>query len=532
MSDNLDARLDRLASNAADRALKSMSSSGVSYESPSFGSYSTENEEIESGEAIAAFDIFDWCDETTKKGHQIQYVVKRNGEMLAIKYHPYSWEQIQKEYKGGQYQIVAKSLTTKKYLKSETRTLSDPLKTSDDSEEIAQKIMMQAPPQQQGPNFMELFTLFQSMNEKQRAEARESAKETAQMGQQNMLAFVEMMKSSQTGSQQMFFEIAKMTQQVSEKLAESQRAMFEKMETRFEKILDKVSEKTSPKTDKPEFGLLELMKMQQESQEKGFQLFNQLSQIAETKAAERVEMMEELRGEQTPAAPAKEKSMTDTLIETMLPTIAGALAGSQAVPPTQQAVQPVRRALPPQQIGQVRQVPRQVQPTQPGATAQRTQVQANRADQTQANAQKSAASRSVSGQTSGQPTVKRNALGLPTAEIPVKTAETPVVTVQAAAETPKTTDLKAKFTEILVPVLGESLLGGVSPEEGATATIAALEKSGHTRVEFVENVSLPDLMAVVSGFNLPEEANPWFEGLYAHLQNTAGVDAREHAPSV
>lgn len=531
MSDNLDTRLDRLATKAADRALKSMGSSGVSYESPTLNSFSEENYEIESGEAVAAFDIFDWCDETTKKGHQIQYVVKRNGEMLAIKYHPYSWEQIQKEYKGGQYQIVAKSLTTKKYLKSETRTLSDPLKT-DDSDEIAQKIMMQAPQPPQGPNFMELFTLFQSMNEKQRAEARESAKETAQMGQQNMLAFVEMMKSSQTGSQQMFFEIAKMTQQVSEKLAESQRAMFEKMETRFEKILDKVSEKTSPKTDKPEFGLLELMKMQQESQEKGFQLFNQLSQIAETKAAERVEMMEELRGEQTSAAPVKEKSMTDTLIETMLPTIAGALAGSQAVPPTQQAVQPVRRALPPQQIGQVRQVPRQVQPTQPGATAQRTQVQAVRPGQTQANAQKSAASGPVSRQTSGQPTVKRNALGLPVAEIPVKAAETPVVTVQATVETPKTTDLKAKFTEILVPVLGESLLGGVSPEQGATATIAALEKSGHTRVEFVENVSLPDLMAVVSGFNLPEEANPWFEGLYAHLQNTAGVDAREHTPSV
>lgn len=527
MSENVESRLDKLASSAADRALKSLKSSSVSYESPSFGTYSAEDDEVESGEAIAAFDIFDWCDETTKKGHQIQYVVKRNGEMLTIKYHPYSWEQLQKEFKGGQYQIVAKSLTTKKYLKSETRTLSDPIKTQEDSDEIAQKIMMQAPPQQQGPNFMELFTLFQSMNEKQRVEAREAAKENAQTSQQNMMAFVEMMKSSQTGSQQMFFEIAKMTQQVSEKLAESQRAMFEKMESRFEKILDKVSQVPAGKGEKPEFGFMELLKMQQESQEKGFQLFNQLSQIAESKAAERMELLEEMRGDQTPTAPVKEKSMTDTLIETMLPTIAGALAGVQPVQATQQAVQATRRALP---QPQVRQVPRQIPAAQAGNAAQRPTVQAARAAQAPGNAAKSATSGQSSGTTHEQTAVKRNALGLPVAEIAPKAAATPktVEVVEAKPTTAtvaavETTPLKTKFTELLVPVFGECLLGGVSTEEGAKATVAALEKAGHTQVEFVENVSLPELMEVVAGFQLPEEANPWFEGVYAHLSGTTGV---------
>jgi hypothetical protein len=86
-----------------------------------------------------------------------------------------------------------------------------------------------------------------------------------------------------------------------------------------------------------------------------------------------------------------------------------------------------------------------------------------------------------------------------------------------------TTALKTKFTELLIPVFGECLLGGVSTEEGAKATVAALEKSGHTQIEFVENVSLPELMEVVAGFQLPEEANPWFEGVYAHLSGTTGV---------
>jgi len=521
MAEITDSRLEKLASKAADRALKSMGGNGVSYEAPSTNSFSYDDNEVEDGEAIAAFDIFDWCDETTKKGHQIQYVIKRNGEMLTTKYHPYSWEQVQKEFRGGQYQVVAKSLTTKRYLKSETRTLSDPIRGTEnvDMEMNPKTVTLQAPTPQ-GPNFMEMFTLMQSMSEKQRAESREVAKENAQISQQNMLAFVEMMKSSQTGSQQMFYEIAKMTQQVSEKLAESQRAMFEKMESRFEKILDKVSDPGRAKPEKSEFGLLDLLKMQQESQEKGFQLFNQLSQIAEQKASERLELIEELKGDGS-QAPVREKSMTDTLIETMLPTIAGAIASQGQVPAAVGSLPqpPVRRSLPAAQGRAVTHAPRPAESRSTASVAQTQTVSKAKATPTQTA---SAVSRVGGGTVSGENAVKRNALGLPVAHVEAKPAAVVVETSVAAP----TANLKDKYTELLVPVFAEHLLEQAQPDRAATAAIATLNQNGHTVEEFVQTVSKADLMGVVLTFGLPDEANPWFEEVYAHISSTAGVVAR------
>lgn len=528
MAETTETRMERLASKAADRAVRAFQSSGATFEIPDNLNFSTDDldsDVVSDGEVAAAFDIFDWCDDTTKKGHQIQYVVKRNGEMLGIKYHPYSWEQIQKEFKGGQYQVVAKSLTTKKYLKSETRTLSDPIKgASEDFEDVQPKFI--PPPQPQGPNFMELFTLFQGMSEKQRVEAREAARENAQTAQANMMAFVEMMKSSQTGSQQMFFEIAKMTQTVSEKLAESQRQMFEKMETRFEKVLEKVSEKTAVKPEKPEFTLMDILKLQNDSQEKGFALFNKLSQIAESKAAERVELIEELRGD-TGGGEKKEKSMTDTLIETMLPTIATALTQRQAVAPQVAQVQPTRRMLQPP----VAAIPQQARAAQPRPVAPAAQAQASRpvqAKAAQAQGQTvGGSSRVASRQT---PPVK-GAFGLPTAtfftEPAVQPVETPVVEEKKEVQVVETKvgATIESYKELLVPVFGDCLLNLKSVPEGSQAVLAALEKNGHTREEFLKTVSLADLMSIVASFELPAEANPWFEGVYADLKGTTGVVA-------
>lgn len=532
MAEMTETRLEKLANKAADKALKTLAareSNAVQFDVPShldgIARLGGDDTEADDGEAVAAFDIFDWCEDATKKGHQIQYVLKRNGEMLTTKYHPYSWEQIQKEFKGGQYQIVAKSLTTKRYLKSETRTLSDPVRGVNDSVEVetAQKTTVVQAPQPQGPNFMELFTLFQSMNEKQRVEAREAARENAQLAQQNMLAFVEMMKSSQTGSQTMFFEIAKMTQTVSEKLAESQRAMFEKMENRFEKILDKVSQnQTSAKTDKPEFGLLELMKMQQDSQEKGFQLFNKLSQIAEQKAAERVEMIEELRGD-APESTKKEKSMTDTLIETMLPTIATALAGQGSVPTQTAQVAPTRRALP---APQVRTAPHSNNAAQSRRTAQTNAPQTTRTTQNASTQGASVTSGTTSRTVHGQTPVKRNALGLAVATPVAQTAVKPTAETPKPVETAPSASLKDKFTEILIPSFGELLVNQAAPNVAAVEIVATLEKNGHNQTEFLSHVSLADLMGVVATFGLPDEANPWFTEVYAHIQGSAGVVTR------
>lgn len=505
---NSENRLEKLASKAADKAVKALQSSGEALEFADSFSFAGEAVEagIEDGEAAAAFDIFDHCEEITKKGHQIQYVVKRNGEMLGIKYHPYSWEQLQKEFRGGQYQVVAKSLTTKRYLKSETRTLSDPIRGLSGIEDETETVKVAPAPTPQGPNFMELFTLFQTMNEKQRVEAREAAREQANSAQANMMAFVEMMKSTQTGSQQMFFEIAKMTQQVSEKLAESQKQMFEKMENRFERVIDKIQTQTQTASNKPEFGLFELMKLQQDSQEKGFQLFNKLSQIAEAKAAEKIELIEELKSERGDE-PAEKKSMTDSLIETMLPTITAALAAPQGVPAQAQAVPQQRRVLPPGATAH------QARAAQARPTAARNPTQTGG----QAQAARGAQAGAGSGNAGGQAGVTRNSVGLPKIVFPTATAK-----AEAPTQPVGQGYTKDQYQELLVPIFGECLLNSVSPEEGAAKISTAIAQTGNKVSQFLHTVSFADIMGIVRSYELPEEANPWFETVYAHLSSQPG----------
>jgi hypothetical protein len=99
------------------------------------------------------------------------------------------------------------------------------------------------------------------------------------------------------------------------------------------------------------------------------------------------------------------------------------------------------------------------------------------------------------------------------------------------AEMSPTTDelYRAQATEKLVPLFTQLLLESTEPELAAKKTADFLEESGLGLEKFMEKVSLSDMMSIVTTYGLPDEANPWFEEVYAHLRNSPGVDAREHA---
>lgn len=118
--------------------------------------------------------------------------------------------------------------------------------------------------------------------------------------------------------------------------------MFDRLERKFEKPSD-------------EIGTVKLIELMSASEEKGRKLMTEVYSKAEAAAKEKAEFMEELRNE----FGSKDKSMTDKLIESLLPVIAVAAANKQASPQSPvhdpNSVQTVQPTLNPQTIERMNQ---------------------------------------------------------------------------------------------------------------------------------------------------------------------------------
>ncbi len=476
-------------------------------------------------EEIAEFDIFDFCEnEFVKKGDFVEYTIKKNGATVGFKKHPFSWEKVQKEYGGGRYNVLAKSTLTGRIVKRQSMPVED-IQTDDrgshhigfNPADLVSQIAEVVKPKDDGPNFMELFTLMQSQQEKTRHEAeraaerarQESERQTSslvQIMQQNTLMMLEMMKGSK--KEDSTVQIAQLIQ-----------AFADKMENRFERTLDKIQNQQSQ--NKSEFGLLEILKLQQDAQDKGFKLYSQLNSIAESKAEEKLELIEEYRDNGGPSG--EKKTMTDTLIETILPTVAGALAKqSQAPQAPQKRIVQQRRPVSQRPLG-----------ANPNAVRQGTQtstVQAGGQRQNQTIQKTSSSVGATRGPVGGQTlSVAKNSVGLPKATFPSQKTVTTTATTQTVNDSE---EFKAKATEILVPIFATHLLEQSAPTIAASAIEVGLLDNGITKDEFLAKVSLDDMMGVVQGFELPEQANPWFEEIYANLKNQSDLGVGEYTASI
>lgn len=523
-------RLEELANKAAKKALASKPKNDEFLEDDdAFSEFVVgDNSNIEE---ISEFDIFDYCEsEFVKKGDFVEYTVKKNGATVGFKKHPFSWEKIQKEFGGGRYNILAKSVLTGKIVKRQTMAVEDALhEDRRDSgigfnpADLVSQIAEVVKPKNEGPNFMELFTLMNNQQEKSRIEAERAAERAKadsekqsstliQLMQQNTMMMLEMMKSTKKDDPTL-------------QLAQLIQSFAEKMENRFERAIDKIQNQNASKSS--EFGLLEVLKLQQDAQDKGFKLYSQLNQIAEAKADEKLELIEEYRENGTTSTGEK-KSMTDTLIETILPTVAGALAQQGQQKAAQQSAQ--RR--PVSQNAQRRQIQR---PT--NTAGQRTQaapVQASNQGQTQTTKTASANNGQI-GRTNVGQGIKpvKNALGLPKASFSPAPIAPVTQTVSSQAYYEETAELedtqfKSKMTEMLVPIFTQHLLEQSEPVVVAGAIELGLMDNGVDKEEFLSKISFGDIMDVVKGYELPEEVNPWFREIYANLKTESNNGIGEY----
>jgi hypothetical protein len=436
---------------------------------------------------LESFDLFDYCDELQAKGTLVQYTIKKNNVLIASSVpHPLSWDLVMKKYGEGLYQVLAKNVATKKFIKSQTQMLGavdvDTLKEEESST-------------QSQANFgvMEMMTMLERKAHEARREAREESQRMSELQekqQTNMLSLITALvvnKPQGPSQAEIQLQTMQMMTQMLDKLQSNTNSMIERLSSKIEKVAETATQK---KDDGPSWA--DVMKMTVEAQNKGFDMWTKLEELAEKKAEERMELIEEYRGEGEEKE-SKPESATDSLIKTILPTVVSALAGSGqagAAAANQHALQ-----------------------------QQRFLAQRNESLRIQEARQKEALRREATKREMSK--VVQDSV--PTPPVTGTVSGLPKVQFQEE-EKPQTysNPIKQKCLEVLPPFLGQLMIeasqGTVQGDEVITATINFLAEHDISVGAFVDNVESQDLIQVAEGYNLPDAAKVWLNELYAGIE--------------
>jgi hypothetical protein len=464
------------------------------------------------------FDIFrdltgEWLEKHSKQ--PVYYVIYRDSRSnyVAERYPPYSWAKLQQEFGAGYYIVIAKERGTNRVVIQQPRLVED-FKATEKQSEIRKEPEVSAhdisrildeklstfrpkEPQTQQPSIMELLTLVFSLQEK--AVSRQPQNnDSSLIGNIINLVQAQNEKSTQTAQEQsrmmieMFTKMAENTNSVVRAINENQQKMFEKMNERIETVVKEINK---PAQAGLSYSPQEIIEMQQRAQQTGFEMWSRLETMAESKARQRIEIMESIKSEEI--EDVKPKPLSEKLFESMMPALGAVMTGlarqnATGVP----AQQPMRQVQVLPQPNNVRQMPQrpatvQANPQQPRPQQVKTQVK-------------------------------------PPVEPPKKVTEEfddlPSVNFDEDDE-PGYMD-NPKFTEyiqILQPILVDAWAAKSSVEETSDKLLSSLQAQGVSREDFLENVKYDDVEDALSDFNLAPEVFTWLRGLYANLETQTSI---------
>lgn len=318
-------------------------------------------------------DIFEWCEEKyVKSGIPVTYIVKKNGSLVGEFEHPCSWSMIQKAHGAGLYMVKAREGHRKTYIKQQHQHILDLPKTQEEKENMQKsepQIIERIVEKQAAPQFdmFEMMNMFRQ-TQQEASEAVRLAQKEAQTAQQNMMTamlniaskqpapvqqsggdekMMQLMLSMQQNTTQMFEKMMTMTQASINEVARNSEKMFEKLASKLEN--------NQAKPSGLEYTPDQIMKMMQESQARGFEMWSHTERLAEHKAAQQLRVLESTK--ETAIEDVRPKSLTEKLVDSMLPAIAAAMTN----PALMQAQMPQMPQLPQAQA----QAPRQLPPPQP-----------------------------------------------------------------------------------------------------------------------------------------------------------------------
>jgi hypothetical protein len=335
----------------------------------------SEDEILKRIEEKDKFDIFtDIGDHWQEKGQIVRYQIDKNNRMLTRVDHPFSWEDIQKKFGGGNYKVIAKlPALNNQYLKAQSKIIAS---APDENPEFILKSLAEGKKDTtstSGLNTMELLTVLEKKSElaelraeetrreaeeriaKAEIKAREEARERLE-AQEKMF---ERMMNQKSGSGDILekltpiltmvlpailkketpkdnSEVLFKIQEMNMKMMENMQKTNEKMFSSLQDSIKAMGEAVNAKKETGDFDAFKIMKMMKDSENEGFEKYRLMNELAK----ERAEELADLRGGGD--GEDKKESTVDTLIKSFAPAIAqmvvgptnGGNGGGVAVQPT------------------------------------------------------------------------------------------------------------------------------------------------------------------------------------------------------
>lgn len=450
----------------------------------------------------------------------VTYQIKKNGKFFTTKSHPYSWDEMQKEFckqEGARFTVTAKNPDNGSYIKTQTLNI-DRLPDSGRSN------VDETRSQQPTLSTQELLALFQQNDEKSKREAAEKARSE----RETMLTLMQAMKPekqdnseilkiiSEQSSQSTNTMVALMTAMMQNKPQDNSSDMLKFMvqmqqsaQERTERMMEKMSENTNKvleqimgvvaHKDEPEFSAFKVMELINSARSEGYEQFNTMNQLAELKAKERSEML----GDKKP------EGITETILKSLAPALAqGLMTGkSQALPQPRGSVShtPYNRQVRPQN--------RTATPTGPHQTARNPQQ-----------------SRSVR-RNSRQNTESR-ASSFPSVTKKVRTIENEPPKPQNTTPKPSVVESstnsgkmvvneahKEKILNVAVPVVIEGYQNTESVEATVQKCLAAFIQNGIEMERVTTDLTEQDIIHLANHFGLDESVSVLLKEFYEKLHD-------------
>lgn len=341
-------------------------------------------------------DIFDFCErEMVGKGVPIRYIIKKNASYVTECDHPCSWAELQEKYGGGVYTVRARNVFNKQFVKVQSMSISDivqPTQTNVSQPRLNQRFeapeqqdedynmneprvierIIEREPTQPAINYLELFGIINKSNSESQNAVKEAQKESQQA--QNMLMATLLQIATKPPPPQeaksddkimsLMMQMQQNTNQMFEKMMENTQRSIESVQKNSEKMMDKVAERIekldgAKNTNGMAYTPEQIMQLMMQGQDRGFQMWQQMEKMADMKAAQRFDVLEATR--ETAVEDSRPKTMTEKLIDTMLPVVASAIqAQAISVANQQAAANQVAQPTP----AQVRPPVKQIQPAQ------------------------------------------------------------------------------------------------------------------------------------------------------------------------
>lgn len=307
-------------------------------------------------------DIFDFCEVNyIQKGVPVSFIVNKNGTLIGELQFPLSWSALQKEWGGGLYTVRAKNCNTKKFLKVQTMTIAQPPNANKKEEpQMQEKIVerfVDREPQEPKMNFLEMLQFMKGIQGDAGEKVREAQKEARDSQTTLMAAMMQMMAQTskptqssddkimqlmmqmQQNTNQMFEKVMMMTRESISEVSKSSEKIFEKLSQRIEALAD------NKKGNGLEYTPQQVMEMMMQSQQRGFEMWSHTERMAELKASQKLEILEATKGEA--AEEARPKSLTEKLVDSMLPAVAQVISAQVAAQNRSQVpAAPAKPALP------------------------------------------------------------------------------------------------------------------------------------------------------------------------------------------